>query len=192
MPPKRRYSKEKIIDTAFEIAKSEGIDNITIRKIAKKMGGSIAPIYVNFTDVTELKNEVINRVVALSQQMISEQNTGNPFYDIGLASMKMANEHSTLYMDLVTKQNSYMDTYNHDMWSILMEQMKKDPDLKKFDNEQLKTIFLKTQIFQTGLSIMVANDLLPKEFDEQQTIKLLEETGEDIIVAARLRQEGGL
>ena len=50
MAPKKKYSKEKIIDSAFEVARIEGIDSITIRKVAEKMGSSIAPIYVNFNE----------------------------------------------------------------------------------------------------------------------------------------------
>ncbi|HCF51225.1 MAG TPA: TetR/AcrR family transcriptional regulator, partial [Syntrophomonas sp.] len=34
MGPKIKFTKEQIIDAAFEIAKAEGIDNITMRKIA--------------------------------------------------------------------------------------------------------------------------------------------------------------
>lgn len=41
MPPKKKFSEEQIIDAAFEIAKTEGMDSITIRKVAFQMGLSI-------------------------------------------------------------------------------------------------------------------------------------------------------
>ena len=43
MGPKVKFTREQIIDTAFEIAQTEGIDSITMRKIAEKMGSSVAP-----------------------------------------------------------------------------------------------------------------------------------------------------
>lgn len=50
MAPKKKFTKDQIIDAAFEIARTEGIEFITIRKVAEKLGGSIAPIYVNFKE----------------------------------------------------------------------------------------------------------------------------------------------
>ena len=58
MGPKVKFTREQIIDAAFEIARTEGIDSITMRKIAEKMGSSVAPIYVNFNNVDEL-NEAL-------------------------------------------------------------------------------------------------------------------------------------
>lgn len=43
MGPKIKFTKEQINDAAFEIAQTEGIDSITMRKIAKKMGSYVLP-----------------------------------------------------------------------------------------------------------------------------------------------------
>lgn len=37
MPPRTKFSKEAIIDAAFEIAKTEGIDSISVRKVADQL-----------------------------------------------------------------------------------------------------------------------------------------------------------
>ena len=187
MAPPKKYTRQKIIDTAFEIAKSEGIDAITIRKVAAKLGSSIAPIYVNFTDVEQLIQEVIAKTLEVSREFLSEQQSGEPFRDIGIASIRFAKEYSVLFRDLVMKNNSHMK-YNEAHVNILLQQMKSDPLLEGFSDEELKQILLKMQIFQTGLSVMVANDLLPDDFNEEKMIEMLDSTAEDVITAARLRQ----
>ena len=48
---------------SFAIAETEGIDRVTIRKVAEQLGSSIAPIYVNFTDVEALKQAVASPVI---------------------------------------------------------------------------------------------------------------------------------
>ncbi|MDQ0337427.1 AcrR family transcriptional regulator [Caldalkalibacillus uzonensis] len=189
MPPKKRFSREQIIDTAFEIAKVEGIDAITIRKVAEKMGSSIAPIYVNFKDVDELIQEVIKKTFHKSRQILMEQNTGSPFRDMGIASLRFAKEYSVLFRDLVMKQNDYMKRYDQELGNDLVEQMKKDSDLEGFTDEELMDILLKMRIFQTGLSVMVANGLLPEDFTEEKVTEILESTATDIMDAARLRKE---
>jgi len=61
MPPKVVFNKEKIIKTAFEIFKNEGIDCITARSLAAKMGCSTAPIYTCFQNIEEIKQQSIGK-----------------------------------------------------------------------------------------------------------------------------------
>ncbi|MFD1739035.1 TetR/AcrR family transcriptional regulator [Bacillus salitolerans] len=192
MPPKKKFSEDQIIDAAFEIAKSEGIDSITIRKVAEKLGSSIAPIYVNFNDVAELKQRVVRKTFEVSKDLLKEQNTGSPFQDIGLASIRFARDYSILFRDLVMKQNSYMNHYDSDMGDALIEKMKCDPLLEGFDIHELKTILLKMKIFHVGLSVMVANGILPESFDEETVKQTLESVAKDVMAAARLRKNGEL
>lgn len=189
LPPKKKFSREQIIDVAFEIAKSEGIERITIRKVAEKLGSSIAPIYVNFKDVDELIEEVIKKMNELSHQLLIEQDTGNPFRDMGIASLRFAKEYSVLFRDLVMKPNKYIKDYNQEMGNDLVKQMKKDPKLEGFTDEELQNILFKMRIFQTGLSVMIANGLLPEEFNEEMMIATLESAAKDVVTSTRLQKE---
>lgn len=189
MPPKAKFTKEQIIDAAFEIARTEGLDNITARRVAEQLGSSVAPIYVNFKELDELKREVIKKVAVISKQYVTEIDSGNPFHDIGVASIRFAKEYSVLFRDLVMKPNEFMQDYDEDLGDSLVEMMKNDEDLEGLSNDELKLILLKMRIFQTGLSVMVANGLFPTQFGEEQMIELLDRTAEDIIIAARLRMK---
>lgn len=186
MGPKIKFSKEQIIDAAFEIAKTEGIDNVTMRKIAERMGSSVAPIYVNFKNIDELMEALIERIVSVSQQLLTEESTGNPFYDMGRASLRFAMEYSVLFRDLVMKSNSYIDDYDEKVVPALIEEMKKDPEMEGFTADELKTIFLKMRIFQLGLSVMVANGLLPRHYEMKDFVDILSSAANDVILSARL------
>ncbi|AYB46161.1 TetR/AcrR family transcriptional regulator [Paenibacillus lautus] len=188
MPPRPKFSKEQIINSAFHIAKTEGLDNVTIRKIADHLGSSSAPIYVNFNDVDEVKRAVIHKVVELSQQMLQEHQSGNPFRDIGIASLKMAMEYPVLIRDFALEPNEYLKNYDEEMVRELVNMMQKDPGLEDFTEEELMAILLKMRIFQTGLTLMAANGLQPEEFDFDQMIKLLDSVAEDVVMAARIRK----
>ena len=84
MAPKPKFTKEEIIATAFDLARDNGLDSITVRNVAKKLGSSIAPIYVNFNTVDELIQEVVKKAFEISRQMLMEQNSGHPFGTSGL------------------------------------------------------------------------------------------------------------
>ena len=182
MGPKVKFTREQIIDAAFEIAQTEGIDSITMRKIAEKMGSSVAPIYVNFKNVDELKDALIEKIISISRRFIMEENTGNPFRDIGKASLRFAMEYSVIFKDLVVKSGKYMQGYDEKMMPVLIEEMQRDPELNGFTVDELKTILLKMRIFQLGLSMMAANGLLPKEFDKQDMMDILSSTADDVIL----------
>lgn len=189
MAPKTKFKKDQIVDAAFEIARTEGIDSITIRKVAEKLGSSIAPIYVNFKDADELVQEVVKKTFGISKQILMEQNSGHPFHDIGVASLRFAGEYPVLFRDLVMKKNAHVKHNEQDMRG-LVEMMRGDPELHGLSDGELMTILLKMKVFQTGLSVMVANEQLPQDFGEEQMIQLLNSAAEDVIGSARRRAEG--
>lgn len=189
MGPRTKFTREQIIDAAFEIAKTEGMDKITMRKIAEKMGSSVAPIYVNFKNIDELIEALMERVISISQQLFIEESTGNPFRDMGSASLRFAMEYSVLFRDLVLKNNNYMKSYDEKTIPALIKEMKKDPELEGFTEEELKTILLKMRIFQLGLSVMAANGLLLKNYKKQDLMDLLSSAANDVIRSARLSRE---
>lgn len=188
MGPKVKFTREQIIDAAFEIAQTEGIDNITMRKIAEKLGSSVAPIYVNFKNVDELNEALIERIICISRQLIAEENSGNPFHDIGRASIRFAMEYNIIFRDMVIKSGKYMQGYDEIMIPALIEEMKKDPNLAGFTDDELSTILLKMRMFQLGLSIMAANSLLPKEYSRQDLIDIMASAADDVIMSAKLRK----
>lgn len=155
---------------------------------ADRLGSSIAPIYVNFQDAEELIQEVMKKTVQVSQQILEDMSTGNPFYDIGAASLRFAREYSELFRELVMKPNPYMNDYERDLEPLLIEQMRQDADLQGSSDDELRMILMKMKIFQLGLSVMVANGLLPEPWDEARAMELLSGAANDVMAAARLRK----
>ena len=190
MAPRKKFTKEEIVLAAFEIAKEEGLDAITIRKVAKILGSSIAPIYVNFNNVEELIQAVIEHTHEVAKQLILEQNSGHPFRDIGIGSIKFAREYSVLYRDLILKDNPYMK-HNDRGIEFAIAQMKQDSNLQGLTDEELKDIILKMDIFHTGLAVQVANGLLPEYMTEEKMIEMLDSIAEDIVLAKFVKKENG-
>ncbi|MBU5484445.1 TetR/AcrR family transcriptional regulator [Clostridium sp. MSJ-11] len=188
MPPKNKFLKEEIIEAAFQIAKEEGMDGITIRKIATKLGSSIAPIYVNFKDVEELKGEVISKISQISNEIILKQDTGDKFLNIGIASVKFAKEYSVIFKDLIVRSNIYMESYDSQVMHNIIEAMKEDEELKIFTEEELKDILMKMRVFQVGLCIMATNESFASELTDEKIIEMLKDTVGDIVNGIKVRK----
>ena len=60
MPPKVKYTREAVLNAAFEITRAQGADNINVRSIANKLGCSTQPVMYHFPSVETLKSELYN------------------------------------------------------------------------------------------------------------------------------------
>jgi hypothetical protein len=131
---------------------------------------------------------VYKKTFEVSRQILMEQNSGHPFRDIGVASIWFAREYPVLFRDLVIKKNDQAK-HNEEETQVFIKMMRIDPDLSGLSDEELLTILLKMKIFQVGMSVMVANELLPGEFTEEQMIQLMNSAAEDVIAMAKRRAE---
>ena len=44
MPPRARITREMILEEAYQIARTEGVDKITARAVAERLGCSTQPV----------------------------------------------------------------------------------------------------------------------------------------------------
>lgn len=188
MAPKTKFSREELVEAAFVIAKTEGVDQITVRKVADQIGSSVAPIYVNFSTIDELKEAVLEKIQIIANEMLQTSFSSDSFLNIGIASLKFAREYPVLFNDLILNQTNLKKAQPHN--GGMVEQLGTSSHMEGLTEAERMDIFFKMQIFQLGLSVMDVNGFLPKEYNETKLIALLESAGQDMIAAARLRKEG--
>lgn len=110
MPPKAKFTRETIIDTAFIITQEQGIDAVTARELGKCLGSSARPIFTVFASMEEVKELVILRAKELYQQYVEEGLKNElPFKGIGLAYIRFASEQPKLFQLL------FMSVFSKDL-----------------------------------------------------------------------------
>ncbi len=98
MPPKTKFSREEIIDRAFEIVRAEGFESLTARSLAAKMNSSSRVIFTWFDSMDELKREVLIRAGAEYRKYIEEGlKEPLPFKGAGLKYIEFAQKESRLF-----------------------------------------------------------------------------------------------
>lgn len=58
MPPKPRYSKEEILDCAFEILKEKGMKSVNARDLGARLAASSRPVFTAYSSMEELKTDL--------------------------------------------------------------------------------------------------------------------------------------
>lgn len=72
MPPKAKFTRDEIIQMAFQIAKTEGLDKITARELGNRLGSSARPIFTVFENMDQIRAEVIASAKELYRQYVQQ------------------------------------------------------------------------------------------------------------------------
>ena len=163
MPPKAKFTRETIIDTAFIITQEQGIDAVTARELGKCLGSSARPIFTVFASMEEVKELVILRAKELYQQYVEEGLKNElPFKGIGLAYIRFASEQPKLFQllfmstfhdkpDLSSILPVLDDHYDRTVWSVQEPfHLEKEPAQRLYQHLWIYTHGIATMIV-TGL-----------------------------------------
>lgn len=58
MPPKPKFTKEEIVQTALEIVSQKGVRALTANELGAALGTSARPIFTVFDSMKEVQDEV--------------------------------------------------------------------------------------------------------------------------------------
>jgi AcrR family transcriptional regulator len=191
MPPKIKFDKNAIVDAALEVAKEKGFSGITARSVANRLSSSVAPIYVNFDTIDDLVEAVVQRVFAITEELLAKQKGKSMFENIGKASLAFARAYPVLFRELSIQPNPYMSSYET-LEKVMVDSMTEDEAMRGWTLEERKRLLLKMRIFQMGLSVMVANGQVPSWLDDQAFDLLLMEVGDDVLLAHQIKRKGKL
>ncbi|MCM1182155.1 MAG: WHG domain-containing protein [Roseburia sp.] len=98
MPPKAKFTQEEIIEAAFRIVRTQGVDKLTARELGSRLGSSARPIFTVFETMDELKAEVIARAKELYGRYIdSGLQQELAFQGVGMAYIRFSLEEPMLF-----------------------------------------------------------------------------------------------
>ena len=179
-----KITKEMILDTAFSIARREGLNSISNRRIAKELNSSIRPIYYQFKNTEELKTELGKKIDTYFYDYLLNNKLGNmPLYkQIGINYIRFSRDEKKLFKILFMSDNKLLPSD-----FILDTDYMKIKDIIRIStnlsDKDIKSFHLKMWLFTHGIATLSANDtvlftdkqisdLLSYEF---QALMLLEE-----------------
>ena len=173
MPPKVKITKEMIIDAAFEIARSEGAENINARAVSKKLGCSTQPVMYHFKTIDELKRAVYEKSDEYHSAYIMDIHSNNPMKDIGLNYIQFAVKEKNLFRFLF-QSNEFLsknisELINAEELQPIIAILSQETAVNA---EQAKIIFRSLFLIAHGCASMFANNEMT--YDEQTIISDLD------------------
>ena len=109
MPPRAKFSREEVIQGAFDLVRREGMEGLTARGLAAALGSSPRPIFTLFEGMEEVCREVIRAAQKLYQGYLDrEMGSGAypPYKASGMGYIRFAREERELFQLLFMRDRS--------------------------------------------------------------------------------------
>ncbi len=104
-PRNSQFSREAIIEAAFELVRAAGWEGFSVTTVAKAINSSTMPIYSQFTNVRELEDAVCLKAMELLKQRMLEDRSGDRWIDQGISYIRFAQEEKFLFRALWDGRN---------------------------------------------------------------------------------------
>ncbi|MDE6641711.1 MAG: WHG domain-containing protein [Acetatifactor sp.] len=186
MPPKARISKEMIIEEAFQIARTQGIDKITARSISEQLKCSTQPVLYYFATVEEIKAAVYRRAdeYHTGWLMNMECDHGNPMLNIGMNYIRFAVKERNLF-HLLFQSNEFSgvslsDLIRSEDLEPVMQVLRQEAGVT---TDEAREIFTALFVFVHGYASMYANNEMA--YDEKLLAASLKKVFRGAVYAAK-------
>ena len=176
MARKESITVKMISEAAFEMAREEGFEQVTARKLAARVGCSTQPIFRVYENMEELNKEVFQQAIAFFDLFYEnfEEKDNTPFVHLGLAYIDFAMKEKKLFQLLFLSSNrgdnSLYELLNGRTGAVGKEIAK----ATELGCRNPSEIFMKMWIFIHGAACMGLTDDYDLSMDE--TLLLLKDT----------------
>ena len=103
--PKQRITKEMVVNAAFEIARSSGMEQVLVKNIADRIGCSVQPIYSYCKNMEGLRRDVTDQVSRFIQEYIAARvDKADLFRSTVNAYIQLAKEEPNLFKIFILRQ----------------------------------------------------------------------------------------
>lgn len=173
MPPKFKFTRDQIIDAAFELVRRSGWDPLTTRSIAQNLGASARPIYSYFTSMEKLEKEIVKKAVNMLHSYMVRKRTGDPWLDHGIGYVLFARDERHLFRSINDERHiGYFKEYGSAIWNTLTESIANHPPFQGLTDEQIYQIQLQRWLLAHGLAFSVSNPP-PETWTEEKILSVM-------------------
>ncbi|MBR2466468.1 MAG: TetR/AcrR family transcriptional regulator [Clostridia bacterium] len=158
MPPKARLTKTEIVSAALDIVRESGESALNARSLAGKLSCSTQPIFSNFENMDELKEEVERAAYGLYLEYTEREIASGeyPYYkSTGMAYIRFAKDEPELFrlLFMSSGQSSVPTMADSYLEESIIPVIAKNLGISK---EEARTFHLEMWIFVHGIATMFA------------------------------------
>lgn len=180
MARKKTILKSQILETAYQVVRTEGFEGFTARNIAKKMDCSTQPIYLEFKNMDDLKQELVEKIKTyLNETIYNKERTEEPLLNMCLNYIYFAKEEPAFFKALYFESQLDTDQMHGISYEMMMEIFKETEGTKELTKAEQKKLFKNIWITVHGTAVLIAQDFL--KFHEKDITDYIKQTLEQLV-----------
>lgn len=184
MARKKTITKQQILNAAYDVVRTEGFGGFTARNIAKKMKCSTQPIYLEFKNMDDLKNELFEKIKGyLKTEIYSHEHTGDPLLDACLNYIYFADTEKVLFRALYIENHLGIEKMHKISLDFALNLMNEKEETKDFSDDEKFQLFTKIWIVAQGIASLLSSGLLA--MNSEQVEASLNDSLSEMILSAR-------
>ena len=106
MPPKPKFTREEIVQTALNVVSQKGVEALTAKELGEALGSSARPIFTVFSSMREVQDEVRAAAMRRFESYAERKLPGMPlFKQVGMQMVLFGAKEPKLYQLLFMREN---------------------------------------------------------------------------------------
>lgn len=175
---RKEIDKKKILDAAYKLAVREGVESLTARNIAKAAHCSTQPIYLEFSNMSDLQEQVLTKISdELKNETLQQHFTGEPLIDLDLSYIYFVKDHVGLFKAMFVNNTFGTDKISQTLMELGEEKFEEQFGKTDFSAERIHNILISNWVSATGLATLQLNQM--SNFSEDQIVIVLKSQLED-------------
>lgn len=177
MPPRAKFTKKEIIQAAMQIVREHGLDAVTSRELGKQLGSSACPIFTVFSNMEDVKNEVIAEAKEIYKEYVMEGlKQEMAFRGVGFAYIKFAINEPKLFHILFMSEQSEPTDIEHTLMLLegnyeeILYSVKETYGLQE---EDAKRLYQHLWVYTHGIASLCATKV--SVFTDKEIISMMSE-----------------
>lgn len=153
---------------------------ITMRKLAARLGCSVAPLYVNFKNGEELKKALYGEIKKVAWEYSTKPYSETGFFNIGIGQILFARDFPQLYRDLLALDDQCFHMGGEEK-RAMVDIMAGDPLVSDLSRSQLGELLQTMALMTTGITVSVVTG--DDNITIEEVLRLMEDTVQRLLFA---------
>ncbi len=157
MPAKKQITKDMILNAAMKLLKQNGFEAVNIKELARELKCSTQPVYLSFTGMDELRNELIPLAVKEFENIMKSDSKDGMIHLYGMEYIHFAQNEPKLFCFLFMRSNAF-DEIKRILLPIIEQSVTELMQTYHISHEEADYLHDQLWMHAHGIASMIATD----------------------------------
>ncbi|WDP91231.1 MAG: TetR/AcrR family transcriptional regulator [Desulfobacter sp.] len=175
MPPKFKFTKDQILNTALHLVRKKGWTALSTRTLASALGTSAKPIYSFFKSMDDLEEALVIETLNLMYCRMRQPVTGDPWIDHGIGYVMFARSDNHLFRGSNNEKNiRHFKHHGEGIWKKCTDSLAGYSGFAGLTPDEIYQVQLTRWLLCHGLAFQLSNPP-PATWDDDTIIKVVKD-----------------